>query len=227
MMGVEIKVQGVSRHFVKGGARIEVLRGVDLVLAAGDSAAIVGQSGSGKSTFLHLLGGLEPPTEGTVMVDGASLYARSTDSLDRFRNGTVGFIFQFHHLLPDHSALDNVAIPALVARVPRIEARARAHEALVAVGMSHRLGHKPGELSGGEQQRVAIARALLMKPGLILADEPTGNLDPHTAGEVMSVLLELNQAHGSTLVVVTHSVELASRFPRVLRVNDGRFVEAA
>lgn len=226
-MGVRVKVQGVSRHFVKGGGRIEVLRGVDLDLASGESAAIVGQSGSGKSTFLHLLGGLEPPTEGTVLVDGVSLYARSTESLDRFRNGTVGFIFQFHHLLPDHSALDNVAIPALVARIPRVEARARAFEALVAVGMAHRVSHKPGELSGGEQQRVAIARALLMKPGLILADEPTGNLDPHTAGEVMSVLLDLNQTHGSTLVVVTHSVELASRFPRVLRVCEGRLVEAA
>lgn len=226
-MGVAVEVQGVSRHFVKGGERIEVLREADLVLAAGECVAIVGQSGSGKSTFLHLLGGLEPPTKGKVLVDGASLYQRTPASLDLFRNASVGFIFQFHHLLPDHSALDNVAIPAMVARVPKAAARERARAALDAVGLGHRVGHKPGELSGGEQQRVAIARALLLKPGLLLADEPTGNLDPNTAAEVMSLLLDLNQAQGATLVVVTHSLDLARRFPRILRVTEGRFMEAA
>ncbi len=228
MMGVAIEVRGVSRTFRKGGAAIEVLRGADLSLAAGECVAIVGQSGSGKSTFLHLLGGLEAPTGGSVHVDGAPLYGRPQAALDTFRNRSVGFIFQFHHLLPDHSAVDNVAIPALIARVPKREARERATEALRRVGLGHRLDHKPGELSGGEQQRVAIARALLLKPGLLLADEPTGNLDPHTADEVMTLLLELNRNEGgATLVVVTHSMELARRFPRILRVVDGAFQEAA
>ena len=226
-MGVAIEVAGLVRTFHKGGARIEVLRGAALSLAPGESAALVGQSGSGKSTFLHILGGLEAPSAGTVAIDGTALYGRAQADLDRFRNTTVGFIFQFHHLLPDHTALDNVAIPALIGRVPRGEARERARAALERVGLSHRLGHRPGELSGGEQQRVAIARALLMSPGLVLADEPTGNLDPHTASEVMALLLELNRAGGATLVVVTHSMELASRFPRRLRMRDGLFEEAA
>jgi len=226
-MGVALQVRGVSRHFEKGGQRIEVLRGAELELPAGQGLAVVGQSGSGKSTFLHVLGGLEPPTSGHVLVDGANLYGRSAGELDAFRSRAVGFIFQFHHLLPDHSAVDNVAIPALIARVPRAEARERAQAALVRVGLGHRLTHKPGELSGGEQQRVAIARALLMRPGLVLADEPTGNLDPRTAGEVMGLLLELNADAGATLVVVTHSMELARRFSRVVRVVDGRFEEAA
>ncbi|MSQ02851.1 MAG: ABC transporter ATP-binding protein [Myxococcales bacterium] len=226
-MGVAVDLQGVSRHFVKGGQRIDVLVDLDLQLAAGDCLAVVGQSGSGKSTFLHLLGGLEPPSSGEINVDGRSLYRRSTVEIDRFRNQAVGFVFQFHHLLPDHDALDNAAIPALIARVPKAEARERARAALAKVGLSHRLGHKPGELSGGEQQRVAIARALLMGPGLLLADEPTGNLDPHTANDVMALLLDLNREGGATLVVVTHSLALAQRFPRTLRVVDGRFDVAA
>ncbi len=226
-MGVALQVRGVSRHFEKGGQRIEVLRAAELELAAGQGLAVVGQSGSGKSTFLHVLGGLEPPTAGHVLVDGVNLYGRPAAELDAFRSRSVGFIFQFHHLLPDHSAVDNVAIPALIARVPKAEARERAHAALVRVGLAHRLTHKPGELSGGEQQRVAIARALLMRPGLVLAAEPTGNLDPRTANEVMGLLLELNADAGATLVVVTHSMELARRFSRVVRVVEGRFEEAA
>ncbi len=226
-MGVAVDVQCVSRHFVKGGQRIDVLRDLNVTLAAGDCLAVVGQSGSGKSTFLHLLGGLEPPSTGEITVDGSSLYRRSALEVDRFRNQMVGFVFQFHHLLPDHDALDNAAIPALIARVPKAEARERARAALAKVGLSHRLGHKPGELSGGEQQRVAIARALLMGPGLVLADEPTGNLDPNTANDVMALLLDLNREGGATLVVVTHSLELARRFPRALRVVDGRFDVAA
>ncbi|MBM4364886.1 MAG: ABC transporter ATP-binding protein [Deltaproteobacteria bacterium] len=226
-MGVAVEVSGLVRTFHKGGARIEVLRGAELALQPGDSAALVGQSGSGKSTFLHILGGLEAPTGGTVSIDGRPLYSRAQVEIDRFRNTTVGFIFQFHHLLPDHSAIDNVAIPAMIARVPKAEARERARAALERVGLAHRLGHRPGELSGGEQQRVAIARALLMRPGLVLADEPTGNLDPHTASEVMALLLELNREGGATLVVVTHSMELAARFPRRLRMVDGAFAEAA
>ncbi len=226
-MGLAVAVAGVARTYVKGLERIEVLRGADITLAAGDSVAVVGQSGSGKSTFLHLLGGLERPSAGEVTIDGRSLYARSPEELDVFRNRQVGFIFQFHHLLPDHAAVDNVAIPGLVARLPRAKARELATAALHRVGLGHRLQHKPGELSGGEQQRVAIARALLLGPGLVLADEPTGNLDPRTADEVMSLLLDLNREQGATLVVVTHSLELARRFPRVVRVVDGAFQEAA
>ena len=226
-MGVAVSVTGVERTFVKGLERIEVLRGAEMSLEKGDSVAVVGQSGSGKSTLLHLLGGLERPSAGQVLIDGRSLYSRSAQELDVFRNRQVGFIFQFHHLLPDHAAVDNVAIPGLVARIPKAKAREMAAEALKRVGMGHRLQHKPGELSGGEQQRVAIARALLMGPGLVLADEPTGNLDPRTADEVMTLLLDLNRAQGATLVVVTHSMELARRFPRVVRVVDGALKEAA
>lgn len=227
MMGVAVSVTDLARHFQKGEHRIDVLRGASLELSAGESVALLGQSGSGKSTFLHILGGLEPPSAGEVRIDGKPLHASGAEALNRFRNQVVGFIFQFHHLLPDHSAVDNVAIPALIARVPRAQAREAARAALVRVGLAHRLDHKPGELSGGEQQRVAIARALIRGPGLVLADEPTGNLDPGTAAEVMALLLELNQAANATLVVVTHSVELAARFPRKLRMAEGRFVEAA
>jgi lipoprotein-releasing system ATP-binding protein len=226
-MGVALQVSGVCRHFEKGGQRIDVLRGVDLELAPGDSVALLGQSGSGKSTFLHILGALEPPSAGTVRVDGRPLHARSTTELDAYRNRQVGFIFQFHHLLPDHTATDNAAMPGIISGLPVAEARARAVAHLQRVGLGHRLTHKPGELSGGEQQRVAIARALSMRPGLVLADEPTGNLDPGTAGEVLDLLLDLNEDHRATLIVVTHSTELAARFPRRLRLVNGQLQEAA
>jgi lipoprotein-releasing system ATP-binding protein len=224
-MGVALQVRGLERHFVKGGARIEVLRGADLELAPGDSVALLGQSGSGKSTFLHIVGALEPPTRGEVRIDGQALQARSAAEKDRYRNAQVGFIFQFHHLLPDHDAVDNVAMPGIIAGIPLAEARSRARERLTRVGLDGRMSHRPGELSGGEQQRVAIARALFRDPGLVLADEPTGNLDPRTAGDVMGLLLELNRAHGATLVVVTHSESLAARFPRRIRLEEGRFIE--
>ena len=226
-MGAAVDIQGLVRTFSKGGKTIEVLRGADLSLRAGEAVALVGQSGSGKSTFLHILGALEPPTAGVVKVDGVPLAGRGRAELDRYRNQQVGFIFQFHHLLPDHSALDNVAMPALIARKPLAEARDRARARLERVGMGHRLSHRPGELSGGEQQRVAIARALMLDPALLLADEPTGNLDPRTADEVFDVLLSLASEQGTTMIVVTHSLELAARFPRVLRLRDGRFLEAA
>ena len=226
-MGVSVGVHGLCRSFLKGGERIDVLRGAELELAPGDSVALLGQSGSGKSTFLHILGALEPPTSGTVTVDGRTLHDRPARELDVYRNRQVGFVFQFHHLLPDHSALDNAAMPAIIAGVPVPEARRRAEERLVQVGLQKRLTHKPGELSGGEQQRVAIARAMLLDPGLLLADEPTGNLDPATANSVLDLLLDLNASHRATLVVVTHSAELAARFPRRLRLKDGRFEEAA
>lgn len=227
MKGVAIEIRGLSRHFQKGGQRIDVLRGADLDLAPGDSVALLGQSGSGKSTFLHILGALEPPSAGEVKVDGRPLHTRPPKEIDAYRNRQVGFVFQFHHLLPDHSAVDNVAMPAIIGGMSSDDARARARKRLAQVGLGHRLTHKPGELSGGEQQRVALARALLLDPGLLLADEPTGNLDPSTAADVLDLLLDLNRDQRATLVVVTHSAELAARFPRRLRLVDGRFQEAA
>jgi len=222
--GVAVQVRGLCRSFVKGGQRIDVLRGADLDVAAGEAVALVGQSGSGKSTFLHMLAALEPPTGGEIVVGGRTLGAQPRAELDRFRNRDVGLVFQFHHLLPDQSALDNVAMPALIARLPRLEAQARARGLLVRVGLEHRLNHRPGELSGGEQQRVAIARALVMEPLLILADEPTGNLDPTTAAEVLGAMREIQRERGVTMVVVTHAMDLATRFDRVVRLKDGRII---
>ena len=226
-MGVTVKVRGLERSFVKGGETIRVLRGAELDLAAGEAVALLGQSGSGKSTFLHLLGGLEPPSAGTIEVDGRAIGSMRAEELDQFRSRRVGFVFQFHHLLPDHDALDNVAMPGLIARMARPAARERARAALEKVGLSSRMHHRPGELSGGEQQRVAIARALILEPDLILADEPTGNLDPTTATEVFHLLQDLVRARGATMVLVTHSTELAARLERRLRLLDGRFEQAA
>jgi lipoprotein-releasing system ATP-binding protein len=225
--GVALQVSGLSRSFQKGGQTIDVLRGVELTLTPGDAVALLGQSGSGKSTFLHILGGLEPPTAGHVLVDGdpVPLHMRPAAQIDRFRNLRVGFIFQFHHLLPDHDALTNAAMPALIAGESTRVARERARASLERVGLGQRLHHKPGELSGGEQQRVAIVRALLLQPGLVLADEPTGNLDPSTASEILDILLEHTREQGATLVTVTHSHELAARFSRRLRLREGRFLE--
>jgi lipoprotein-releasing system ATP-binding protein len=225
MSGVALHVEGVTRTFRKGGVAIEVLRGVDLTLAAGEAIALLGQSGSGKSTLMHVLGALEAPDSGTVRVDGEVLHTRPDRALDQYRNQRVGFIFQFHHLLPDHDALTNAAMPTIIAGVPLKEARARAARQLEVVGLAHRQTHRPGELSGGEQQRVAIARALIMGPGLILADEPTGNLDPSTAAGVLDTLLAATSAAQATLVVVTHSLELAARLPRRARIREGRLVE--
>jgi lipoprotein-releasing system ATP-binding protein len=225
--GRHVELRSVTRTFHKAGVAIDVLRGVDLELLPGNAVALLGQSGSGKSTLLHILGGLEPPTQGEVRIDGTNLYARPAAELDRYRNADVGFIFQFHHLLPDHDAATNVAMPAIIRGVPPKQARETAEERLDAVGLAHRIHHKPGELSGGEQQRVAIARALVNEPGLVLADEPTGNLDPATASAVLDMLLERCSTLGATLVTVTHSIELAGRFPRRLRLREGRLEEAA
>ena len=222
--GFSVEVHGLRRTFVKGGQRIEVLRGAEMSVKPGEAVALVGQSGSGKSTYLHMLAALEPATEGEIRVDGRALSGRGRAELDGYRNRDVGLVFQFHHLLPDQTALANVAMPALIARLSVKEAEARATELLVRVGLERRLTHRPGELSGGEQQRVAIARALIMHPKLILADEPTGNLDPQTAGEVLGVLQEIQRERGVTMIVVTHALELANRFDRVLRLVDGRFV---
>lgn len=222
-----IVVEGLEKSFTKGDSRVDVLKGVDLRLDAGDHVAIVGQSGCGKSTFLHILGTLDRPTAGRIAFGGRDVFQRSDAALDALRNREIGFVFQFHHLLPDHDAMHNVMLPAIIGGVPMAEARASARGLLERVGLGHRLTHRPGELSGGEQQRVAIARALVRKPSLVLADEPTGNLDPGTASEVFDMLVELNAGTGATMVVVTHSMELAARFPRTLQVADGRLEELA
>jgi lipoprotein-releasing system ATP-binding protein len=222
---VRIRAEKLSRTYVKGGQQIQVLREVDLEIPAGDKVAIVGPSGCGKSTFLHLVGLLDHPTSGRLFLDDLEVSRPGLAGLHRVRNFRVGFIFQAHNLLPEHTALGNVRMPVLLGGGSMAVADARACALLGTVGLGHRLHHKPGELSGGEQQRVAIARALVMAPGLVLADEPTGNLDPDTAESVFDVLLGLNRDIGSTLVMVTHSLELAARFPRRLRLVHGQFQE--
>jgi len=218
-----IRVEGLHKSFFKGGQELKVLREVNLSLDAGERVAILGASGSGKSTFLHLLGALDRPTSGRIWVGDQDLFARSPAQLDALRNREIGFVFQFHHLLPDHDALRNVMIPALIGGDAPTRAKNTATHLLQKVGLGDRLSHRPGELSGGEQQRVAIARAMIRRPSILLADEPTGNLDPSMAGQVLDLLLELNQEVGSTLMVVTHSPNIAAHFPRHLQLENGAF----
>ena len=220
-----LKVVGLEKSFEMGGETLSVLRGLDVEIQTGERVAVVGQSGSGKSTFLHVVGTLDHPSSGQVFLDGIDAFARVGAELDTLRNRHIGFVFQFHHLLPDQDAVHNVMIPALIAGVPTAEAREHAESLLARVGLAERKGHRPGELSGGEQQRVALARALVRKPRLLLADEPTGNLDPKTADAMMDLMLDLNEEWGTTLIVVTHSDALASRFPRKLSLENGQFVE--
>lgn len=201
---------------------VEVLRGIDLDIAAGEMVALTGPSGSGKSTFLNVIGALDVPTRGHVLFEGEDVFARDAARLAAFRNETIGFIFQSHHLLPELTAVENAMMPALIRRVPRSEARQAAAEMLDLVGLGERLEHKPGELSGGEGQRVALARALSLRPRLLLADEPTGNLDPATAEGIHRLLQELNGRLGITMVVVTHNERLAEALPRRLRLGGGR-----
>ncbi len=217
-----IALRNLTKEYVDGPRVVRVLTGLDLAIAAGERVAIVGESGVGKSTLLHILGTLDRPTSGEVWFDGEDLATKSDRDLALFRNREVGFIFQFHHLLPDFTALENVMMPALIGGVARDEARRRATELLERVGLAERVDHKPGELSGGEQQRVAVARALVQSPRVVLADEPTGNLDPATAGGVQDLLIELNHERHLTLVIVTHSAALAGAMDRTLRLAAGR-----
>lgn len=226
-VGAQIEVHDLYKSFEKGGKTIEVLLGATLTLEPGEVVAIVGPSGSGKSTFLQILGTLDRPTSGSIKLDDREVFRLPTQQIDRLRNQRIGFVFQFHHLLPDQTAQGNVALPLIIQGTPKDKAMAVAAARLGAVGLADRLTHYPSELSGGEQQRVAIARALVMDPGLLLADEPTGNLDPKTADSVFGLLLDLNRDHGSTLVVVTHSQSLAQRFDRRFEVVDGLLEERA
>jgi lipoprotein-releasing system ATP-binding protein len=220
-----VQAVGLEKRYLDGPAVVQVLADLDLTVTAGERVAVVGESGVGKSTLLHLLGALDRPTGGQLLFDGEDVFARRDGDLAAFRNREIGFVFQFHHLLPDFTALENVMLPSLIAREPFAPTRARATELLARVGLQARLHHRPGQLSGGEQQRVAVARALTQRPRLLLADEPTGNLDPRTGDEVQRVLLELNQEHGATLVVATHNDRLAAAMGRTLRLAQGRLHE--
>ena len=219
--GAKIDIVGLSKEYVHGGNLLSVLSDVELHLEPGEMVAVLGASGVGKSTFLQILGTLDLPTRGSIVFDGEELTTMGPERLAHFRNRKIGFVFQFHHLLPEFTALENVMMPAIIQRLPRATARARATEILDRVGLSRRLTHRPSELSGGEQQRVALARAMVLGPALLLADEPTGNLDRHTGAEIQKLFIELNREHGSTLVVVTHSPELARHMPRRLQMIDG------
>jgi ABC-type lipoprotein export system ATPase subunit len=224
-MNEPIVAQEVTKSFARDGERVEVLKGVSLAVAVGELVSIAGPSGVGKSTLLHLLGGLERPTGGKISYGETNLAELTDLALARFRNRHAGFVFQFHHLLPEFSAVENVMLPLLIRRATPAAARERAAALLGRVGLSGRLRHRPGELSGGEQQRVAIARALVGEPAVLLADEPTGNLDSKTGEEVFELLRELNQETRLTCILVTHNEELARRTDRVLRMLDGRMVE--
>ena len=220
-----VEIRGLSRSFETGGGRIDVLQGLDLEIEEGDRIAIVGQSGVGKSTFLHILGTLDHPTAGSVRFRGEDVFGRSRSALAALRGDFLGFVFQFHHLLPEFTAIENVMMPGLIRGISPEEMRARGEDMLGDVGLSHRIEHAVGKLSGGERQRVAVARALVLDPPLVLADEPTGNLDPATGDQVAELLFEMNRTRGTTLVVVTHSKRMADQLGRVLVLSGGRLHE--
>jgi lipoprotein-releasing system ATP-binding protein len=217
-----VSVENVTKTFVHEGRAVPILRGIDLTIDEGEMLCIVGPSGAGKSTLLHLLGTLDLPSEGKILYDGEDVTTYSSSKLADFRNRSIGFVFQFHHLLPEFTALDNVMMPGRIRGERLGELRTRATDLLTEVGLAERMTHRPGELSGGEQQRVALARALIMSPRVVLADEPTGNLDTTTGRTMHELLFRLNQVHGTTFLVVTHSRDLAEQMPRVVQMRDGR-----
>ena len=223
--GAAVSVKNLTKVYPHSGRDINVLRGLNFELRPGEVASVVGASGVGKSTLLHVLGTLDTPTSGTIMFDGVNVTAMGPTRLAEFRNNEIGFVFQFHHLLPEFTALENAMMPGLINRLPRATAAERATAMLRRLGLAERLTHRPGELSGGEQQRVALARALLLRPRLLLADEPTGNLDTKTGREMHELFFELNRELEMTILIVTHNDELAARTPRRLRMADGVIVE--
>lgn len=225
MDDVVLTLSGIVRTFHQGRIRLEVLCGVDLELRAGEIVALVGPSGAGKSTLLHVAGLLEAPDDGTVAICGVPCSGLGDEAKTRVRREKLGFVYQRHHLLPEFSALENIVIPQIIAGLDRYQARARAGELLASLGLSARESHRPAHLSGGEQQRVAIARALANAPTILFADEPTGNLDPGTAGEVFALLMQLVRRVGLAALIATHNTNLAARMDRVLRFHDGRLVE--
>jgi lipoprotein-releasing system ATP-binding protein len=220
-----ISCNNLRKSYFQAKLEVPVLMGINLHVEAGETLAIVGISGSGKSTLLHLLGGLDAPTTGDIQIMGQSIAAINEKERCRLRNQSLGFIYQFHHLLPEFSALENVAMPLLIRKMNSKESYERAAEMLNQVGLNHRVSHTPGELSGGERQRAAIARALVTKPACILADEPTGNLDRHTAGEVFKLMLDLNHDAGASLIIVTHDPFLSKQAGRTLKLVDGMLIE--
>lgn len=223
---MSIEVKGLWKVFETVGGKVEALKGIDLNISDGETLAVVGVSGSGKSTLLHVLGTLERPTDGEVSFSGNNIFNKNDGEIAAFRNSEIGFVFQFHYLLPEFNALENVMMPCLINGLDSVQAQQMSEEILDVVGLSDRLEHRPGELSGGEQQRVAIARAVVLKPKVILADEPTGNLDIGTGESILDLFLKLNNDYGITSVLVTHNMEIANRLNRRIRLSDGKIVDA-
>ncbi len=223
---MSIEIKGLWKVFQTVGGKVEALKGIDLNIANGDTLAVVGVSGSGKSTLLHILGTLEHPSDGEVSFSGNNIFSQNDGEIAAFRNSEIGFVFQFHYLLPEFNALENVMMPCLIKGIDMNEATEMAEDILGKVGLQHRLDHRPGELSGGEQQRVAIARAVVLKPKVLLADEPTGNLDRDTGESILDLLLMLNGDYGITSILVTHNMGIANRLNRRIRLADGKIVDA-
>ncbi len=219
-----LETVGVNKSFTTQAGKLDVLKDINLTIGEGEMVGIIGASGAGKSTLLHILGALDKPTSGKILFRDRDIGLLDDNALARFRNTTVGFVFQFHHLLPEFNALENVMLPGLIAGMPVQDVEKRAGELLAELGLQMRTSHRPGEMSGGEQQRVAVARALIQNPGVVLADEPTGNLDTATGNDLFELLLDLNRKKGITFVIVTHNRDLADRCHRVLEMADGRFL---